>query len=67
MKIILSVVISLTSFMSLKESEFLCMVLIKIVFLVPINLARLYFSYVLMELVKSISFAVFVFALFLFE
>ena len=52
MKIVLSVVIFLTSFVLLKGSEYLCMVLIRIVFLVQINLFRLSFSYVLMELVK---------------
>ena len=52
-KIVLSVVIFLTSFMLLKGSEFLCMVLIRIVFLVLIILVLLSFSYVLMEPVKS--------------
>ena len=44
MNIALSVVIFLTSFMLLKGSEFLCMVLIRIVFLVLINLVRLSFK-----------------------
>ena len=39
--------------MFLKGSEFLCMVLIRIVFLVLINLVRLSFSCVVMEPVKS--------------
>ena len=53
MKIVLSVAIFVTSFMFLKGSEFLCMVLIRIEFLVLINLVRLSFSCVLMEPVKS--------------
>lgn len=59
MKIVLSVVILLTSFMLLKGGEFLCMALIEIVFLVLINLVRQSFSYVLMELVKFNPFLVF--------
>ena len=51
MKIVLSVVIFLTSFMLPKGSEFLSMALIRNVSLVPINLVCLSFSYVLMELV----------------
>ena len=51
MKIVLSVVIFLTSFMLPKGSEFLSMALIRNVSLVLINLVRLSFSYVLMELV----------------
>ena len=53
MKIALSIVIFLTSFLFVKGSEFLCIVLIRIVFLVVINLVRLSFSCVLMEPVKS--------------
>ena len=53
MKIVLFVVTLLTSFMLLKGSEFLSMVLIRIVFLHLINLVRLSFSCVLMEPIKS--------------
>ena len=53
MKIVLSVVTLWASFMLLKGSGFLCMVLIRIVFLYLINLVRLSFSCVLMKSIKS--------------
>ena len=52
MKIVLSVVMLLNFFMLLKGSEFLCMLLLRIVVLVLINLVCLPFSYVLMGPVK---------------
>ena len=52
MKIVLSVVMLLNFFMLLKGSEFLCMLLLRIVVLVVINLVHLPFSYVLMGPVK---------------
>ena len=53
MKVVLSVVILLTSFTLLKGSEFLFTALIRIVFLVLIILVRLSFSCVLMAPIKS--------------